>query len=94
MCQQGLLAAVARETEFLHHFILFGDRHGGSVEVGPLAVGIALELLEAALVVQPLVRQELAAVHAPDRNDHEIVVLYPGGGKIGVSLLPCGYLRL
>ncbi len=92
MCQQGLLAAVAGEAEFLHHFILFRGGHRGTVEVGALSVGISLELLEATLVVEPLVCQEFAAVHATNRNDHGAVVLYPGGGKIGVS--PLRPLRL
>ena len=70
MRQQGLLTTVAGETELLHHLVLFCVGHGGAVKVGALAVGITLELLEAALVVEPLVSQELSAIHTTDRNNH------------------------
>lgn len=70
MRQQSLLTAVPSETELLHHLILFRVGHRGAVKVGALAVGIALELLEAALVVEPLVGQELSAIHTTHRNNH------------------------
>jgi hypothetical protein len=71
MRQEHLAAAVAGQLELiLDNCGLFriGDR--GTVKVGALAVCIALELLEPALVVEPLVGQELATIHTANRDDH------------------------
>lgn len=70
MGQKDLAAAISGESEFLHNFGLFGLGYRGAVEVGALSVGIALEFLQALLVMEPFVTEELAAIHATDGNDH------------------------
>jgi len=70
MSQQHLAAAVTGEAELLHHNSFLSVGHRRTVKVGPLAVGITLELLEAALVVEPLIGQQLPAIHAAHRDDH------------------------
>lgn len=70
MGQQNLPAAVAGQAEFLHNLGLLRLRNGRPVEVGALAVGITLELLEPALIEQPLIGEALSAVHTAHRNDH------------------------
>ena len=55
----------------LFHRCCFGclgyDR---AVKVGALAVIGALELLESAIVFEPLVGEEISAIHAAHRNYH------------------------
>lgn len=70
MSQQHLLAAVAGQAEFAHDLCLFRLGHRRTVKVGALAVGIALELLETALVVEPLIGKTLSAVHTTHRDNH------------------------
>ena len=70
MGEEHLAAAVSGEAELLHNLGLLGLGHRRAVKVGALAVGIALQLLEPLLVMEPLVTEELAAIHASDRNDH------------------------
>jgi hypothetical protein len=70
MSQEDLAAAVSGESKFLHDFTLFGLRHHRTVKVGALSVGITLEFLETLLVMEPFVAEELAAIHATDRNNH------------------------
>lgn len=71
MRQEYLAATVTGQLELVFNdcgLFRIGDR--GAIEVGALAVCIALELLEPALVVEPLVGQELATIHATNRDDH------------------------
>jgi len=68
--QKDLAAAVSGESDLLHDFALFGLGYRGTVEVGALSVGISLEFLKTLLVMEPLVAEELAAIHATDGNDH------------------------
>jgi hypothetical protein len=70
MGQEHLLAAVAGETDLIHDLLLLRCSHCSTIVVRPLAVGIALLLLELALVVVPLVGQEIAAVHTTHRDNH------------------------
>ena len=70
MSQEHLAAAVTSESELLHNFGLLGLGYGGAIEVCALAVGVALLLLEAALVVQPLIGEQFATVHTAHGNDH------------------------
>lgn len=72
MGQQHLLTTVACETEFIHGLFLLRllCGPGRAIVVGALAVGITLELLETALIVEPLVGEEIAAVHTAHRDDH------------------------
>lgn len=84
MGQQHLLATVAGQAELLHNLIFLCVRHAAAVKVGALAVGISLQLLETTLVVEPLVGQELAAVHTTHRDDH---LATRGGGFVGRHLL-------
>jgi len=70
VCEKHLAAAVSGETEFLHNLGLLCLGHGSSIKVGALAVGVTLQLLKALLIMEPLVGQELTAIHASDRNDH------------------------
>jgi len=70
MGQKHLAAAVSGESDLLHNLGLLSLGNRRAVEVGALSVAVALELLEALLVVEPLVCQELAAVHTTDGNDH------------------------
>ncbi len=75
MCQENLLTAVPRETEFIHDLFLLGLRYAFPVVIGSLAVRVTLKLLESALVVEPLVGQELATVHTAHRDDHLAMVV-------------------
>jgi hypothetical protein len=68
-------AAVASQTEFAHDISLLGLRNRRTVKVGTLSVGVALEFLEAALVVEPLIGEALSAVHTTHRNDHSTYLL-------------------
>ncbi len=70
MGQEHLLATVAGEADLIHDFLLLGLGDSRTVVVCPLPVCIPLLLLESALVVIPLVGQELAAVHATHRDNH------------------------
>ena len=77
MGKQNFLAAVAGQAELLHDLGLLGFGYTAAVEVGALTVGVALELLEATLIIGPLIGQELAAVHTTHRDDHLAI---RGGG--------------
>ncbi len=70
MSQEHLATAVTSESELLHNFGLLGLGDGGTVEVRALAIGIALLLLEATLVMEPLIGEQFATVHTADGNDH------------------------
>jgi hypothetical protein len=70
MSEKHLAAAVSGETDLLHDLGFLGLRYCCAVKVGTLAVCIALRLLQTLLVVQPLVGQELTAIHTTDWNDH------------------------
>jgi len=70
MRQQAFPAARPGEAQFLHNDRLFRLGNHRAVKVGALAVLIALKFLEAALVIEPFISQELATIHATDRNDH------------------------
>ena len=70
MRQQAFPAARPGEAEFFHNDRLFRFGNHRAVKVGALAVLITLKFLETALVVEPLVSQEFATIHATDRNDH------------------------
>lgn len=70
MSQQNFAAAITCETDFLHDLGLLGLGNRRAVKVGSFPVGIALELLKALLIMEPLIGQEFATVHTPDRNDH------------------------
>jgi hypothetical protein len=74
MCQKHLATAITGESEFLHDIGLLCLRDGGTVKVGALAVFVTLELLETALVVQPLVGQHLATIHTAHGDNHRITV--------------------
>ena len=75
MCQKHLAAAISGETQLLHNLCLLCLRDSRSVKVCTLPIGVALQLLEPLLIVQPLVAQELSATHTSYRNDH-FVLLY------------------
>lgn len=70
MGQQNLPAAVAGQAELLHDLGLLRLRNGRAVEVGALAVGVTLELLETALIMEPLIGEALSAVHTAHWDDH------------------------
>ena len=70
MRQQHFFTTVSGEAELLHDFRLLRLGHDGAIKVCAFSVAIALELLEPFLVMEPLVCQEFAAIHASDRNNH------------------------
>lgn len=70
MCEKHLAAAVSGETDLLHDLGLFGLGHNRAIKVGALTIGIALQLLEPLLIMEPLVGKELTAIHATDWDDH------------------------
>ena len=70
MGQKYLAAAVSGKTDLLHNLGFLGLGNRSAVEIGALSVAVALELLEALLVVDPLVGQEFSTVHTTDGNDH------------------------
>jgi hypothetical protein len=74
MCQKHLATAITGESEFLHDVGLLCLRDGGTIKVGALAVFVALELLEAALVVHPLVGQHLSTIHTAHGDNHRIIL--------------------
>ena len=70
MGQKDLATAVAGESDLFHDFGLFGLGDDGAVEIGALAVGIALEFLETLLVVEPFVGEHLTTIHTAYGNNH------------------------
>jgi hypothetical protein len=70
MCEEHLAATVSGETDLLHYFGLLSLGYDRAVKVGALTVCVALQLLEALLVVEPLVGEKLTAIHATDWDDH------------------------
>ena len=70
VCQKHFFAAISGEPELLHNLGLLRLGNHGTVEVCALSIAVALELLETALIMEPLVRQKFAAIHTSDRNNH------------------------
>lgn len=70
MGQKDLATAIAGESEFFHDFGFFGLGDDGAVEIGTLAVGIALEFLETLLVVKPFVGEHFTTIHTAYGNNH------------------------
>lgn len=73
MRQKHLLTAIACQSDLFHDVGLFRFRNRAAVKVCALSVALSLKLLEAPLIVEPFVGEQLAAIHAPDGNDHCIL---------------------
>ena len=85
MSQHVFAAAISLQPECIQDLIFHGIGDGGSIHILDFTLVLVLAMcFYLLLIIQPLVRKDISAVHTTNRNDHGF---YLNRGKGGPQFL-------